>query len=645
MKKSLFVLMVSALLASLPAPAVRGEAIDPALRSALQSLAPDGELPVIVTLADRVDVDLYQGGDRKARRTELVRALKEKADATQKPLRAFLAEKGARRIVPLWIANGLAVSARADVIEELSRRPGVESVRLDATVAAPVETFGTAALPEWNLAMVHAPELWSLGYTGGGVVVAGMDTGVDPHHPDLAGRWRGGANSWFDPHGQHATPHDASGHGTQTMGIMVGGDAGVSAIGVAPGARWIAAKIFNDAGTATLSAIHQGFQWLLDPDGNPATDDAPDVVNNSWGFDGNAGGCIPEFESDVHTLKAAGIAVVFSAGNAGPGSATSVSPANYPESFAVGAVDGTGTIAYTGSRGPSACDGSVYPETVAPGVNVRTADLTFGGVIPNSYATVAGTSYAAPHVSGTMALLLSAFPGLSVAELESALKQSAADLGTAGPDNAYGYGLIDAVAAYSALGAANGAPVAADDAYTFIEDGGALGVAVPGLLANDTDPDGDPLTAQLVAGPAGGTVTLNPNGSFSYTPKPNFSGGDTFTYRASDGSLQSNAATVRISVTPVNDPPTAVNDSAATSRNIAVTINVIANDTDPDGTVNPASVAIVTGPARGKVTNNLNGTVRYTPNKNIRGTDSFIYTVKDNGGAVSNAATVTVTVR
>jgi serine protease AprX len=146
--------------------------------------------------------------------------------------------------------------------------------------------------------------------------------------------------------------------------------------------------------------------------------------------------------------------VVFSGGN--QGSLGSVSPGDNPAAFAVGAIDSSNNIAPTSSRGPSACDGSFFPEVVAPGVSVRTADLTFGGVFPDSYVSVSGTSFAAPHVAGTMALLRQANPATSVAELEQALTDSAVDRGTTGADNAYGYGLIDAVAANELLASTPG---------------------------------------------------------------------------------------------------------------------------------------------------------------------------------------------
>ncbi len=147
------------------------------------------------------------------------------------------------------------------------------------------------------------------------------------------------------------------------------------------------------------------------------------------------------------SLRAAGILPVFAAGNFGPNSSTSASPANYPESLAVGAVDNTGSIYAYSSRGPSACGetSTVYPDLVAPGVNIKTTDL-YG-----SYTFQTGTSLSAPHVAGGLALLLSAFPNISAAQQQSALMNSAVDLGDPGPDNAFGYGRLDLLAAYQWL--------------------------------------------------------------------------------------------------------------------------------------------------------------------------------------------------
>ncbi len=145
-----------------------------------------------------------------------------------------------------------------------------------------------------------------------------VDTGVDVDHPDLNDKWRGGNNSWFDPYGQYTSPIDPIGHGTQVAGLIAGGDNSGNQIGVAPNAQWIAAKIFDNAGEADISSIHMAYQWMLDPDGDPITDDAPDIINNSWGIENYVNDCVQEFNDDITTLKEAGISVVFSAGNFGP---------------------------------------------------------------------------------------------------------------------------------------------------------------------------------------------------------------------------------------------------------------------------------------------------------------------------------------
>ncbi len=425
--------------------------LDPGLRSQLGSLNPEEEISVIVILTDQHNLLQFTDRDKKLRRSKITRALRDKAAKTQKPLREFLLKKKVREITPFWIFNGMAVTLRVDQVSELTARPEVRSVHLDGILTLPLPSPAMAGEPEWNLNAINASALWKLGYTGTGVVVASMDTGVDYLHPDIGPKWRGGANSWYDPNGEHDAPFDGDrqGHGTGVMGIMVGGDAGGTSIGVAPGARWVAVKIFNDAGTTTESIIHLGFQWLLDPDGNPETDDLPDVVNISWGVDEHINMCDPVYQPDILALKTAEVAVVVSAGNAGPSLATSISPANYPESFAVGSVDETLQVAAHSGRGPSACDGTLFPEIVSPGVNIRTADRTLGGIFPNSYVSVSGTSFAAPHVAGAMALLLSVDPQLTVAELETALVQSAADKGDPGADNASGYGLLDVAAAHN----------------------------------------------------------------------------------------------------------------------------------------------------------------------------------------------------
>ncbi len=186
------------------------------------------------------------------------------------------------------------------------------------------------------------------------------------------------------------------------------------------------------------------------------------------------------------------------------------------------------------------------------------------------------------------------------------------------------------------------APVAAPD--TFASTSTTLTVPAPGVLANDTDLDGDMLEAVLVSGPATGTLTLNPDGSFSFTGSPG-SSTVSFTYRATDGTLLSAPTTVTINLNAQNSPPTAVDDDAQTTVNTPVTINLTANDLDSDGTINPSTVVIVSTPTqRGVLSGLANGSLTYTPRKNFGGTDTFTYRVRDNLGAISAPATVRVQV-
>lgn len=737
------------ILAALAATAADAAVVDAKLQARLAAMSPTEDVAVIVQMRERPNLVAFRNLDRRQRIRSVVSTLKSSANRLLPALEANVQALGEHNRKQLWVINALAATVPVERVAQIARLPGVASIRHDSLMQVPDIGMGESVAPEWNLSAVQAPEMWARGFTGSGVVVANMDTGVDAMHPDLATTYRGGANSWFDPHGEHASPYDAHGHGTQTMGIMVGGTRSGAAIGMAPDARWIAFKQYNDAGQAAYSQIHMGFQWLLDPDQNPDTDDAPHVVNASWGFAGTAGQCITEFNDDIGVLKEAGIATAFSAGNDGPGPGTSVSPANNPNGFAVGAVDETLVVANFSSRGPSSCDSSVFPALMAPGVNVNTTDLSFGGL--PLYMNVSGTSYAAPHTAGAMALLAGALPTATVVELEGALRDSAQDLGVQGPDNAYGHGIIKVRAAYDILAGAsnsppqigstpvttasegvaygydvdatdpdgdalshaliqapagmtidaasgliawtpsatqvgnqavtvqvtdgaglfasqsfviavaniNDPPAATPDSYQMVQ-GGILSVAAPGVLANDSDADGDALTAQQVTAPTQGTLSFNGNGSFGYTPPASYKGGVSFTYQARDPSgALSPVATVSITVL-ANRVPVALNDSFTAPRRTtnaytARILPVLLNDSDPDtaldpaNTVNPATLTIVTGPNNGGTASAIRsganaGTISYKPAKGFTGTETITYKVKDTRGATSNTATLIVTV-
>lgn len=455
MKRFLALPVVAALLVSLlaasasampaavePLEQPTGE-ISPEVQDLLDRLGPDEMATVIVTLNDQADPAAIGGSNRKAKRAAIVRELKRKSREGQreinKLIRAWRRDGKVERTKSFWVVNAISVTGTADVIHTLAERTDIATVTPDDLDLVP-----TAGTPAANQALINAPALWNSGHSGQGVVIAHLDTGVySPLHPDLEASWRGGAGDWFDPYGQHTTdPFDNNGHGTETLSVIVGGEVEGASIGTAPGAQWIAARVFDDSGSGTASAIHQAFQWVLDPDGDPNTDDAPDVVNNSWSF--GSAGCNTVFQADIQALRAAGIVPVFAAGNF----ANEVSPANYPESLAVGAVDNA-DVSYNGSGlGPSACGepSTTYPELVGPGVDIGTI-TQFG-----FYQSRTGTSLAAPHVSGALALLMSSSPSVTGADAEAALLATAVDLGSPGPDNIFGHGRIDIAAALAWLG-------------------------------------------------------------------------------------------------------------------------------------------------------------------------------------------------
>jgi subtilisin family serine protease len=436
--------------------------VSPELQVQMDAASPGEQVTAIVHLKGQADLDRYRSLPQSERGVRVVRALREASNRSLQKLEALIrsgqADGSIGQVQPLWAVNALIITANPEVITLLASRADVARVSANESYAGP-EPLQTPALkgampdtPEANLNVVKASSLWDLGYRGQGVVIANMDTGVYMH-PDYASRWRGGTNSWYDPYGEHPyTPVDTHGHGTMTMGVMIGGDLGGTSIGIAPEAQWVAVRLYNDQNYATTAAIHQGFQWLLDPDGNPDTDDAPDAVNNSWLM--NTAGCDMEYSNDVHVLRMAGILPVFSGGNFGPDPNTGRSPATYIDSFAVTSVANYDMLLSFSSRGPADCGTPprTYPQVVAPALDIRTTSYQGG------YTTITGSSIAAPHVSGGLALLLNAFPDLTPDEQEAALVHSTVDLGDPGPDNDYGYGRIDLLAAYNWLVEQAGGP-------------------------------------------------------------------------------------------------------------------------------------------------------------------------------------------
>ncbi|PWH20349.1 MAG: hypothetical protein DDG59_00790 [Anaerolineae bacterium] len=353
-------------------------------------------------------------------------------------------------IHPFWVSPVISLRAAPDLIKTLSTRSDVAFIRPDERIELEVSKmqeldFNPTGDFIYNLDLVEVDKVEQfLHLSGAGIVVANIDSGVDGFHPALMKQYRGyNPNGLAQHHGNwyvvtgepYVYPGDGLGHGTHTMGTMVGDDGLGHRTGVAPGAKWIAVKAFTNQGYTYESWLHAAFEWILAPAGNPAL--APDIVNNSWGTDV---GSDDRFRADVQSLRAAGILPVFSAGNKGPQLETIGAPASYPESIAVGAVDETKLPTYFSSRGPSSW-GEVKPELSAPGVNVLS---TYPG---GGYAKMDGTSMAAPHVAGVAALLLEANPSLTIDQLEQILLQTTEPLSSTIPNNASGYGLLNAYAA------------------------------------------------------------------------------------------------------------------------------------------------------------------------------------------------------
>ncbi len=436
------------------APPPGDEKLAPDMRRALLE-SPDAPLPVIVRLRGTRHLAPLPTADREARaaaRVALVRTLREEFARAVASLDAVLAEAQARGELSarrdLWIIRSLALTASPALIRRLAASPAVASIRLDRLrdyledlplEEASAEDEGTP----WGVARIRAPEVWqTLRISGTGAVVAVLDTGTDFLHPAIGENYRGylghglynHSASWFDAVQGGLYPYDDHGHGTHVLGTAVG-----QGTGVAPGATWIAAKVLNGAGQGYDSWIHAAFQWVLAPGGDPAL--APDVVNASWGSRDRTS---TEFAEDIAALIAAGIFPVFAVGNEGPSAATSLSPANLPGVFAVGASDFDEEVPYFSSRGPSPW-GEVKPYVVAPGVRVRSS--VPGGV----YLEADGTSMATPHVAGLAALLRAISPTVAVTTMARLITSTAVPVTLPVPNNTSGWGRIDAFEAAVAL--------------------------------------------------------------------------------------------------------------------------------------------------------------------------------------------------
>lgn len=404
------------------------------------------------------------------------RTLMKQAAVTQSQVLEYLEAQSkdeVKSVSPFYIVNVMVLEAKPNVISQLATMEDVDWIDLandEFLIHDPIipSKKSTAAVNgvEPGLEAINAPEMWKLGYTGRGRLVYNYDTGVWASHPAFSSRFLGNykslSQSWYGLKNNYPDGR-ISDHGTHTLGTMAGLDTATNdTIGVAFGAYWMANDYVNTT-VATLPPIAEmikAFEWALNPDGDTSTsDDVPDVINNSWRWRDDpdtvqCGGYVVQL---MNAIEAAGIANVFSGGNAGPNNSTISAPqrinTNKTSTFSVGSVNANLSYPYPissfSSRGPTQCPGTgnlkIHPEVVAPGQDVRSA---WG---KDGYNTISGTSMAAPHVSGAILLLKEAFPQLSGTDLLNALYTTAIDMGVAGEDNTYGNGLIDVYAAYQHL--------------------------------------------------------------------------------------------------------------------------------------------------------------------------------------------------
>jgi len=376
-----------------------------------------------------------------------------------------------------WINNSLLVTVNQQQMAEILEFDEIKSAHSNLPHQINIPNANGSAVKsingiEWNVSMVNAPQAWGLGHTGQGIVVAGQDTGYQWDHPAIINQYRGWDGQTADHHyNWHdsinnptvscgSAPCDDHGHGSHTMGTIVGDDGGSNQVGVAPDARWIGCRNM-DVGNGTPATYTECFQWFMEPTdlngNNPDITKAPHIINNSWGCPGFEGCTEPDvLLNTVENVVDAGILVVVAAGNDGSSCQTINTPAAiYQASLTVGSTTSSDVISGFSSRGQITVDGSnrIKPDLSAPGSSVRSANNS------GSYSTFSGTSMASPNVAGVAALVMSANHQMigqprmvkHILTQTAVAKTTNQDCGgvdgSSIPNNTYGHGRIDALAA------------------------------------------------------------------------------------------------------------------------------------------------------------------------------------------------------
>lgn len=427
--------------------------IYPALQEKMAKAAPDERVEAIVHLVQKADFEGKKGLSPR----EYVDYLKSFSSESQRNILEFLNSNFSEKIdsiAPYWIFNGFYIRANTDVLKAIADRDDVEYLVDNYEIklypaAVSREDAENGKTPEWNVSIVSAPQCWTAGYDGTGVVVGHMDTGVDATHPALANKWLG-APYWYDAVNGQANPYDDHGHGTHTMGTILGGDGNGSFandVGVAPGAKFASVKIFSSTGGTNVNWIHIAFQKIAEWKALGANIVAS---SNSWGSTDVTN---LEYWQDVLNWRNLDIVPVFAAGNNGPAAGTINTPGSFPTVIGVGGTTSSDGMYNESCRGPApnqtpwndtqywprADWNLIKPNISAPAVSVRSAYP--GG----SYVYMTGTSMATPHVAGAIAILKQKNPGLDFYQIYSLLLDNADQpaQGAPYPNNNYGWGRLN----------------------------------------------------------------------------------------------------------------------------------------------------------------------------------------------------------
>jgi subtilisin len=557
------------------------------------------------------------------------------------------------------LIDGMAIDIPANAIAGLRRNPRVATVEMDATLTTlepAVHDEATGDLEydnAWGVTHIGSKAAHDAGVRGQGVKVAVIDTGIDYIHddpddnpyvvdPEFASNYAGG----YDFVNNDTDPMDDNGHGTHVAGILAAEKNGYLVVGVAPEVQLYGLKILNGNGEGDESNLIAALQWAVAHD--------IDVVNMSLGTHA----VVPALQTAVENAAAAGVLLVAASGNTVTyeellyGCPVAY-PGAYPQVLSTTFTNQNDALTGFSCTGPEV-------DFASPGNNIF-SPVPIGPCMnctPYGYAALSGTSMASPHLAGTVALLLDAgiadtgqaglFDDVKARLCATANQgwgvQTGFGSGTPIPPSDprypqyFGCGVVDAgEAVLGVTPPANRPPVANNDTASTSED---TPVDIT-VLANDTDPDGDALSVTGVGAAVKGTPTINANGTVHFVPTPNAVGDAYFEYTVSDGHGGTDTASVFVSLTSVNDPPVAANDSATTLSGQAIAISVLANDTDIDS--GSLTVGSVSDPPHGTAVANANGTITYTPDAGYIGPDAFGYTASD-GSAASNVATVSITV-